>query len=284
MDNLGGKVAVVTGAASGIGLSLARAFASKGMHVVLADIEADALDAAVRKVGALGVDAHGIVCDVRDHESVFALRDAAYERFGAVHVVCNNAGVGAGGPVWTIDPARFKWVVDVDLLGVAYGIQAFVPGMIDQGEGHVVNTASAAGLLTGPGMAPYFAAKHGVVALSESLAFDLQLTGNDQKVGVSVLCPEWVRTRIHESERTRPADVPAAPEPTEGQVGWDSVTALITGGTDPDEIAAMVLDAVEQRRFYVIPHATTTIPHAQRRWQRIEDGGYPDLMGFLGSE
>src|SRR4029453_18795380 len=140
-----------------------------------------------------------------DAEAVDALGAATFDRFGAAHVLCNNGGVGVGGLAWNVPPDRWRWAVDVNLLGVARGIRAFVPRMIEQGEGHVVNTASSAGILTGPGMSPYFATKHAVVGLSESLHFDPQLTG--AAVGVSVLCPEWVRTRIAESERNRPDDV-----------------------------------------------------------------------------
>src|SRR5690606_27659568 len=153
--------------------------------------------------------------DVRNADAVEALAAATFDRFGAAHVVCNNAGVGVGGLAWTIPADRWRWIVEVNLLSVAHGIRAFVPRMIEQGEGHVVNTASAAGLLTGPGMSPYYATKHGVVALSESLHFDLQLVG--APVGVSVLCPEWVRTQIADSERNRPDGVgEMAPLPGEG--------------------------------------------------------------------
>jgi NAD(P)-dependent dehydrogenase (short-subunit alcohol dehydrogenase family) len=287
MQDLEGKVAVVTGAASGIGLALARRFAAERMRVVLADVERPALDKATAdladKFGAPHV--LGVLTDVRDDEAVDALAAAAFDRFGTVHVLCNNAGVGVGGLSWTVPADRWRWAVDVNLLGVARGIRAFVPRMIEQGEGHVVNTASAAGILTGPGMAPYFATKHGVVALSESLYFDLQLIGS--AVGVSVLCPEWVRTNIAESERNRPADV--APAETVAVQGIDvdpemvraMIQGLIDGGIDPGDVAAQVTDAIRTGRFWVLTHATT-VDSARKRWDAIAGDGQPVIWNLTG--
>jgi NAD(P)-dependent dehydrogenase (short-subunit alcohol dehydrogenase family) len=282
MQDLEGKVAVVTGGASGIGLALARRFAGEHMRVVLADVERAALAKASNELadefGAEGVV--GVLTDVRDDDAVDALAAAAFERFGAVHVLCNNAGVGVGGLAWTVPADRWRWAVDVNLLGVARGIRAFVPRMIEQGEGHVVNTASAAGILTGPGMAPYFATKHAVVALSESLYFDLQLTGGT--VGVSVLCPEWVRTNIADTERNRPSDVaPAEPGPVSGlDVDPDMVRAviqaLIDAGIDPDNVAGQVVDAIRTGRFWVLTHPAT-VESARKRWDAIASGGQPVL-------
>lgn len=280
MDDFSGKVAVVTGAASGIGLALAQRFAGEGMRVVLADVERDALDGAAAKLAAEhGADTVlAVPTDVRDEAAVDALAAATFERFGTAHIVCNNAGVGVGGLAWTIPADRWRWIVDVNLMGVAHGIRAFVPRMIEQGEGHVVNTASAAGILTGPAMAPYFATKHAVVALSESLYFDLQLTGG--QVGVSVLCPEWVRTRIAESERNRPDDVAemaALPGAPEGEsMMREFVESLVQGGKDPDDIAAMVLDAVRSGRFWILTH-DTTLQFAKRRWDALASDGQPVL-------
>lgn len=292
MDTFAGKVAVVTGAASGIGLALANRFADEGMHVVMADVERDALDAAAgRLAGAVGADhVLAVPTDVRDDGAVDALAAATFDRFGTAHVVCNNAGVGVGGLAWTVPADRWRWIVEVNLLAVAHGIRAFVPRMIEQGEGHVVNTASAAGLLTGPGMSPYYATKHGVVALSESLHFDLQLVGGS--VGVSVLCPEWVRTQIHESERNRPADVgempgmPGLDGDADSAVGdgqgdgggapalRDFITGLVDSGLDPADVAGMVVDAIRTGRFWITTHPTT-VPSAQRRWDAIAGDGQP---------
>jgi NAD(P)-dependent dehydrogenase (short-subunit alcohol dehydrogenase family) len=280
MQDLEGKVAVVTGGASGIGLGLARRFAGERMRVVLADVERAALDEATAELAdAFGADTVvGVPTDVRDDEAVDALAAAAFERFGTVHVLCNNAGVGVGGLTWTVPPDRWRWAVDVNLLGVARGIRAFVPRMIEQGEGHVVNTASAAGILTGPAMAPYYATKHAVVALSESLHFDLQLTG--ATVGVSVLCPEWVRTNIADSERNRPSDVaPVESGPVPGvDVDPEMIRALIQGlidgGMDPGDVAARVVDAIRTGRFWVLTHATT-VEAARQRWDAIASDGQP---------
>jgi NAD(P)-dependent dehydrogenase (short-subunit alcohol dehydrogenase family) len=282
MQDLEGKVAVVTGGASGIGLGLARRFAGERMRVVLADVERSALDTATAGLAdEFGADnVVGVLTDVRDDKAVDALAAAAFERFGAVHVLCNNAGVGVGGLAWTVPADRWRWAVEVNLLGVARGIRAFVPRMIEQGEGHVVNTASAAGILTGPAMAPYFATKHAVVALSESLYFDLQLTGGT--VGVSVLCPEWVRTNIADSERNRPNDVaPGESGPVSGiDVDPEMVRALIQGlidgGMDPDDIAAQVVDAIRTGRFWVLTHPNT-VESARKRWDAIASDGQPVL-------
>jgi NAD(P)-dependent dehydrogenase (short-subunit alcohol dehydrogenase family) len=282
MQDLAGRVAVVTGGASGIGLALARRFAGEHMRVVVADVEHAALDKATTELAdEFGADnVVGELTDVRHDEAVDALAAAAFERFGAVHVLCNNAGVGVGGLAWTVPADRWRWAVEVNLMGVARGIRAFVPRMIEQGEGHVVNTASAAGILTGPAMAPYFATKHAVVALSESLYFDLQLTASP--VGVSVLCPEWVRTNIADTERNRPSDVaPAEPRPVPGfdadpDVVRAVIQGLIDGGIDPDDVAAHVVDAIRTGRFWVLTHPTT-VESARRRWEAIAADGRPVL-------
>jgi NAD(P)-dependent dehydrogenase (short-subunit alcohol dehydrogenase family) len=248
------------------------------MRVVIADVERAALDEAGEALAdEFGADnVSGVLTDVRDEMAVDALAAAAFERFGTAHVLCNNAGVGVGGLAWTVPADRWRWIVDVNLLGVAHGVRAFVPRMIEQGEGHVINTASAAGIITGPGMSPYFATKHAVVAMSESLHFDLQLTG--AAVGVSVLCPEWVRTNIAESERNRPDDV-AAVEPPEG-VDAEAVRAfmreLVDRGIDPAAVADQVLDAIRTGRFWILTHPGT-LATAQKRWDAIASEGQPVL-------
>ena len=286
MDSFAGKVAVVTGGASGIGRALARRFAAEGMNVVVADVEADALDETAKELAAEHGEDRVLarVTDVRDPDDVDGLADAAFDRFGAAHVVCNNAGVGIGGMAWTIPPDRWRWIVDVNLMGVVNGIRAFVPRMIEQGEGHVVNTASVAGIVTAPAMSPYVATKHAVVGLSESLYFDLQIAGAG--VGVSELCPEWVQTRIGESERNRPDGVsemtmPGAtgeevPVPAEG-VG-SIISNLVSTGIDPAEAAGMVLDAITTGRFWIFTH-DTSVESAARRHRAIETDGTPVFWG-----
>ncbi len=252
METLRDKVAVVTGGASGIGLSMAHAFGREGMRVVLADIETERLEMARAELQSAGVEAAAVSCDVSDPASIEALRDRAVAAFGTVHLLCNNAGVGAGGPSWEIPLARWRWVFGVNFWGVVHGISSFIPLLLAQGEGHVVNTASAAGLLAVPYMGPYTASKHAVVALTEALSIELSLAGG--AVGASVLCPMWVRTRIAESERNAPAERLAAGEAGSAGFGSELVAGLVAGGMEPDEVAARVVSAVKESRFYVLPH------------------------------
>jgi NAD(P)-dependent dehydrogenase (short-subunit alcohol dehydrogenase family) len=275
MDEFSGKVAVVTGAASGIGRALAFRFGDEGMRVVMADVERPALEAAAAELGdKIGVDnVLAVPTDVRDDAAVEALAAATFDRFGTAHIVCNNAGVGTGGLTWDIPADRWRWIVDVNLIGVANGVRAFVPRMIEQGEGHVVNTASSAGIMTGPVMAPYYATKHAVVALSETLHFDLRLTG--APVGVSVLCPEWVRTNIADSERNRPAEV-AESEMAAEPGARELLQGLIDGGLDPADVAGMVLEAIAVGRFWIFTHPTT-VDYARQRWDAIAADGEPAL-------
>ena len=254
MKDLENRVAVVTGGASGIGLGMARAFAAEGMRVVVADIESDARDAAVGQLTDAGAEAIGIPCDVGDEDAVRALRDETLARFGAVHVLCNNAGVagGAPGPLWAAPQDDWDWVMGVNVQGVIHGIRHFVPVLLEQGEGgHVVNTASMAGLIQGGGI--YGVSKQACVALSEGLWRDLQAV--DPRVGVSVLCPGWVRTRIMESERNRP-EAPRSPEdlPDEVRVMRDLVAGLIERGLDPLEVGRQVVAAIREGRFYILTH------------------------------
>jgi NAD(P)-dependent dehydrogenase (short-subunit alcohol dehydrogenase family) len=276
MEQLKGKVAVITGGASGIGFALGRAFASEGMKVVLADIEQDALDVAGKELAASGAEVHTVVCDVGDPEAVDRLRDETVEAFGTAHVVCNNAGVGGGGPSWEVPLPTWHWIVNANLWGVVHGIRSFVPLLLEQGEGHVVNTASAAGLLTMPYMGPYTATKHAVVAITEGLSMELELAGG--AVGASVLCPLWVRTRIHESDRNAPADVlEAAQAEYLGTVDMRAViTALVEGGLAPEVVAGQVVEAVKGRRFYVLPHSEVKAAVLARA-ERIANDEGPQL-------
>ena len=277
MDDFEGKVAVVTGAASGIGRGLVTRFGQEGMNVVLADVQRDALDAAASGLTErLGGDrVLAVPTDVRHEDEVEALAAATFERFGTAHVLCNNAGIGTGGLAWMVPADRWRWIVEVNLLSVAHGIRAFVPRMIEQGEGHIVNTASAAGVNTGPVMSPYYATKHAVVALSESLHFDLQMTG--APVGVSVLCPEWVRTNIAESERNRPPEVAEVVLPPDAPLeGRAILQGLVEGGLDPLEVAGIVVDSIRAGRFWIFTH-DTTVGIAKRRWDAIAADGQPTL-------
>jgi NAD(P)-dependent dehydrogenase (short-subunit alcohol dehydrogenase family) len=201
MREFAGKTAFVTGGAAGIGLALGRAFARSGMKVMLADIEADALQAAVKSLREISPDIRGTICDVADAESLERAAQAAFDAFGNVHVVCNNAGVAAGGGIDHISLDNWRWVIDVNLMGVLHGIKSFLPHIRAHGEGgHIVNTASMAGMQGGLGFSPYGASKFAVVSMSEGLNLQLKPQG----IGVSVLCPSYVRTRIGESGRNRP--------------------------------------------------------------------------------
>ena len=271
VDSLSGKVAVVTGGASGIGLALGRVFASQGMKVVLGDIEEAALDAAVSEFPA-GVEVTGVRADVSDAADVEKLRDAALDAYGSVHVVCNNAGVSAGGRTWETTLENWEWVLGVNLWGVVHGIRTFTPLLLEQGEGHIVNTASMAGLTSPPYMSIYNVTKHAVVTLSETLFSELELEGG--AVGVSVLCPGWVNTRIHEADRNRPGGVVEPVPPLGGADMREMVTAMLAAGLDPADVANEVLDAIRTRRFYILTHPEWN-PLIAGRVQRIVDGENP---------
>jgi NAD(P)-dependent dehydrogenase (short-subunit alcohol dehydrogenase family) len=272
MEDLTGRVAVVTGAASGIGFGMASAFAGEGMKVVLADIEDEALETACKQLRDDGANAIAVPTDVSDAEALDALRDATLSAFGAAHVVCNNAGVAVGGPIWQVPLEAWKWVFGVNFWGVVHGLRSFVPLLLEQGEGHVVNTASAAGLTATPFLGPYAATKHAVVAISESLA--LELAGSP--VGVSVLCPLWVRTRIHESDRNAPPEVAKlTPDDPNALAGArDVVAAFVNSGFAPEVVAGRVVEAVKGKGFWVFPH--DELREAVRaRGQSIADGELP---------
>lgn len=201
LTNFEGKVAVITGGASGIGLALAEALARRGAKLVLGDVEPGALDAAVAKLEASGAEALGVIADVRDRAAVRVLADAAWDRFGAVHFVANNAGVVTFGPAWELDERDWDWTVGVNLDGAINGVLAFLPRMLAQGErGHIMFTSSFAGLVSNRNLAPYNVAKAGVVALAESLHKDLR----GKEITSSVLCPMVVETKIEQSFRNRP--------------------------------------------------------------------------------
>jgi NAD(P)-dependent dehydrogenase (short-subunit alcohol dehydrogenase family) len=267
-----GKVAVVTGAASGIGLALAERFARSGLQIVLADVDEDGLAAAERRITGMGVDAITVPTDVSDEAAVQALAAAALERFGAVHLVCNNAGVASLADSWFGPVSSWTWVLGVNLWGVIHGVRAFLPILAGQGEGHIVNTASIAGLL--PGFGPsYDASKHAVVALTEDLYLNLQQVG--LPIGVSVLCPGWVRTRIIDADRNWPKDLGDVPPPGLGaDVVTKHVRRAIDEGTQPAAVADHVADAVEQGRFWVFP-SPEFVELAVRRWHTIADRENP---------
>ncbi|MGF6432502.1 MULTISPECIES: SDR family NAD(P)-dependent oxidoreductase [Bradyrhizobium] len=254
MRELAGKAAFVTGAASGIGLAMATVFAREGMKVMLADIETGPLDKAVDALRAGGADVHGVVCDVADPLSVDRAAEASFRAFGKVHVLCNNAGVAAGGGIDPISVDDWRWVIDVNLMGVVHGIRSFLPHIRQHGEGgHIVNTASMAGMNAGLGLSPYSATKFAVVSLSEGLAMQLRPLG----IGVSVLCPSFVRTRIGESGRNRPEQYgptrqldPASPM----AAVVAEIARRLEAGLDPASVAGQVLAAIRDDQFYIFTH------------------------------
>jgi NAD(P)-dependent dehydrogenase (short-subunit alcohol dehydrogenase family) len=258
VQELNGKVAVVTGAASGIGRAMADRFAAVGMKVVLADIEAEPLDAAAREVQAAGHAAIAVRTDVSDAASVEALAQRTLDEFGAVHIVCNNAGVGAAAqPAWEMPFGAWEWMINVNLYGVIHGVRAFVPLLVAQDEGHVVNTTSIAGLVAGVGSAPYTATKHAVVGLSEALRRELEVTGSAVKV--SLLVPGRVNTRIADALRNWPAAYGRAPAVRQSdRLGVmpipPELERMLEEPMDPADVAALVLDAVRTERFWVITH------------------------------
>ncbi len=256
MEEFKDGTAVITGAASGIGYALAARFGAEGMNVVMADVEEPALEAAHNKLSDLGVNTIAVKADVSRLEQIQALADRAYDEFGAVDVLCNNAGVSGGSikPLWEQPTNDWNWVMGVNLWGVIHGIQAFMPRMIAQGtEGHVVNTASTMGLLQGSGI--YGVTKHAVVALSEALY--QELAGLDAKIGVSVLCPGAVDTNVMDSQRNRPEDLPGddPPEhiPEDVQQRIDFVRGMLKAGFPPSDMADAVFNGIKERKLYIVP-------------------------------
>lgn len=273
MKNFKDKVAVITGGASGFGREFASIGARLGMKLVMADVQQDALDNAKGELEAQGTQVLAMRCDVRKAEQVQALADATMERFGAVHLVFNNAGVASGGLIWENSVADWEWVLGVNLWGVIHGVRVFTPLMLECAkketgyEGHIVNTASMAGLLNAPNMGVYNVSKHAVVSLSETLYQDLQLV--KAPISASVLCPYFVPTGIHQSHRNRPEDVKENAAPTTSQIVAQAVSekAVTSGKVTAQEVAERTFNAIRDGQFYIYSH-----PHALGNVQtRMED-------------
>jgi NAD(P)-dependent dehydrogenase (short-subunit alcohol dehydrogenase family) len=273
MKNFKDKVAVITGGASGFGREFANIGAQLGMKLVLADVQQDALDKTKAELESQGASVLAMRCDVRKAEQVQALADATMEKFGAVHLVFNNAGVGSGGLVWENSIADWEWVLGVNLWGVIHGVRTFTPLMLECAkkepgyEGHIVNTASMAGILNAPNMGIYNVSKHAVVSLSETLYQDLDLI--KAPIGASVLCPYFVPTGISNSERNRPDDVKEEATPTASQEAAQAVTqkAVSSGKVTAADVAKRTFDAIRDNQFYIFSH-----PHALGNVQtRMED-------------
>jgi len=253
LNELGGKVAAVTGAASGLGRAMALAFAAEGMRLALADVDNAGLTQTGKLVAAFGVKSFWMRVDVSRAEDVHQFAARAAAELNGIHVVCNNAGVALSGPVWETSEAEWQWILGVNLLGVVHGVRAFAPRLIAQDEGHIVNTASVAGLISPPGMGAYCVSKHAVVTLSEALHHDLRERGS--RVGVSVLCPAYVPTGISDSERNRPPGVSVSSKSNERLVKEAALRkAVASGKLSADDVARTVVAAVKENRFYVLTH------------------------------
>jgi NAD(P)-dependent dehydrogenase (short-subunit alcohol dehydrogenase family) len=266
MEDLQGKVAVITGGASGIGRAVADRAAADGMKIVLADIEQGPLKVAVDDLTSNGAEALGVVTDVSEAASVQALRDRALDRFGAVHLVHNNAGIGLGGPIWEVSEADWRWILGVNLWGVVHGVATFTPLLIEQGEGHIVNTASVAGVQNrrGTNQGPYSMSKYAVLSLSEALEQELE----GSNVSVSVLCPGPINTNIARGARNRPEHL-GGPQI---RATDEAVLAerLATTGLDPKIVGERVVDAIRTKTFYAFVSAVPA-DVIRARHRRIEE-------------
>jgi len=264
MKDFEGKVAVITGGANGLGLAMAHRFGAAGMKVVIADIETGALADAEASLHAVGIEVLGRRTDVAESGDLEALADAAYERFGAVHIVANNAGVGGSpGAMWELSDADWRWVIDVDLWSVIHGIRAFVPRMIADGQdGHIINTASVAGLISGAVGGPYTVAKFGVVALSEQLYFELGRA--EHPIGVSVLCPGFVNTRIYDSDRNRQEGYgqPVNERSAQSEEFRGALEAMRENMIQPATIGDRVFDAVAENQLYIVEPGSDAVSDA----------------------
>src|SRR5262247_944311 len=285
MKDVKGKVAVVTGAASGIGRGMCETFVQAGMRVVLSDVEERPLALTTAALRDAGADVHGVVTDVAKAEQVDALAKETLRKYGAVHVVCNNAGVGTSGfPSWSSTLDDWRWVLGVNLMGAIHGVRTFLPIMIDQDtEGHIVNTASLAGLLSGGGTV-YSVSKFGVVALSEGVYLELRQGGH--KPGISVLCPGFVNTNIGDCARNRPRELSHTTPPVTGPVA-DAFRAWFTEqlhrGLDPRRVGDQVLQAIRDDRFYILTHPDWN-GFIEHRMRTILDGENPSMVPPPGGE
>ncbi len=278
MQELNGKVAVITGAAEGIGKALAVAAVAQGMRLVLADINQELLASTVQELSDAGAEVIGVVTDVSQESAIQHLADQAYARFGHIHLLINNAGVAFAKSAWETSAKDWEWLMGINVYGVTHALRIFIPRMLaDNQPGHIVNTASLAGLISAPALAAYNVSKFGVVALSESLYHDLTLRKSN--IGVSVLCPSWVKTRIIDAERHRHPDdrsQPALLEKVSLKTGA-AVQQAVAEGISPEQVAADVFDAVKSNTFYILTHPDSKAA-VKIRGDDILQGRAPTLL------
>ncbi|MBR7747796.1 SDR family NAD(P)-dependent oxidoreductase [Undibacterium baiyunense] len=278
MQDLKAKVAVITGAAEGIGKAIAVAAAAEGMRLILADIHQELLDKTVTELRQSGAEVIGVVTDVSKENEIQNLADQAYAQFGQVHLLVNNAGVAFAKSAWETTAKDWEWIMGINLYGITHAIRIFVPRMLAGNEvAHIVNTASVAGLIAEPALAAYNVSKFGVVALSESLQHDLNL--RQAKIGVSVLCPSWVKTRITDAERNRKTEDRIQVEQLE-KVSVKTGAAInkaVEAGIAPQQVARDVINAVKNNTFYILTHPETKAAVAIRS-DDILQGRAPTLL------
>jgi NAD(P)-dependent dehydrogenase (short-subunit alcohol dehydrogenase family) len=281
MKSFQGRTAVITGAGSGFGLEVSRLAAQRGMKLVMVDVQKDALDRAAAEMQALGAEVLAAQVDVSKADAMEALGASVAQRFGAPHLVFNNAGIGAGGLIWENTVKDWEWVLGVNVMGVVHGVRIFTPMMLEAArkdrayEGHIVNTASMAGLLNPPNMGVYNVSKHAVVSLSETLYQDLRLV--TEQIGASVLCPFFVPTGITQSDRNRPEALrEAAAQPTKSQLIGRAMTdkAVSSGKVTAAQVAGFVMDAVANDRFYIYSHPRS-LASVQTRLEDVVQGRNP---------
>ena len=279
MRELRGRVAVVTGAASGIGRAMAERFAAEGMRLVLADVEPEPLARTIDDLADRGAEVAGLKVDVRREEDVAALADLALERFGGVNLVCNNAGVDSGAPFEEIPDAAWRWVMDVNFFGIVNGCRVFLPLLRRAGEGHIVNTGSLASVNSGMRtMGPYIASKFAVLGFTENLA--VELAESAPEIGVSVLLPGGVKTRMPDAERNRPADLPVSNHPMRAEVLAGVRSATAREGLEPDAVSELVVTAIRNRSFYVLTHRQFALDAVARRlaWMTDDEQPLPRIL------
>ncbi len=278
MQELKGKVAVITGAAEGIGKAIAVAAAAEGMRLVLADISDALLNSTVQELRANGTEVIGVVTDVAKESDIQTLADQAYAQFGHVHLLVNNAGVAFAKSAWETTAKDWEWIMGINLYGITHALRIFIPRMLARDEvAHIVNTASVAGLIAEPALAAYNVSKFGVVALSESLHHDLSL--RKSKIGVSVLCPSWVKTRIIDAERNRKTEDRIQADQLEkvSQKTGAAINKAVEAGISPEQVASDVITAVKANTFYILTHPETKAAVAIRS-EDILQGRPPTLL------